>query len=95
MAAINLNFEKINMQVEATRGCMSKIVNLIQEMEGYTDFMMKKIDAVSGEFQSSNYDRIKESLDECKQKLDKAKEDFDELLDSCKKVADKVDYITK
>ena len=47
---------------EALSSGQTNIQGAVDEMISYVNFMLNKLSAVSGEFSSSNYDRISESL---------------------------------
>ena len=94
MSKINLSLEAFEMDPNAVAESNKKIIALINEIDGYVEFMTQKITQVNDRFASKNYDRIVEALNNCKKKLEQAREEFNDLLYSCSQLAEKINIIT-
>lgn len=93
MAKLNLRLDAFNMDPDAVSDDIKKVVRLVEQITQINELMSRKIVAVHDRFKSRNYDRITEALDSCKEKLEDAQEEFEELLDSCRKLSDKINMI--
>lgn len=93
MARLNLRLDAFYMDADAVSDEIKKVVRLVEQITQINDFMSRKITAVHDRFKSRNYDRITEALDSCKGKLEKAQEEFNELLDSCNQLSEKINNI--
>lgn len=71
--------ERVRVDSDSLCSSQSEISNSVQEMCGYTKFMLDKISAVNERFNSRNYLMIVEAMNVLKEKLEPIYERMDEL----------------